>query len=86
MRRMPGGSSACNIPARILHPHSRLFHLFVLAQAIVKLSCDQGVDLSKIRYGQKKLGLVRKKELVLTWIKLLIFLETNIRILKKMDI
>ena len=52
----------------------------------MKLSCDQGVDLSKIRYGQKKLGLVRKKELVLTWIKLLIFLETNIRILKKMDI
>lgn len=61
MRRMPGGSKACNTPARILQPHSWLFHLFVLAQAIVKLSCDKGVNLSKIRYGQKKIDVVRKK-------------------------
>lgn len=85
MRRMPGDSKAGNTPARILHLHSQSSHLFVLAQAIVKLCCDQGLTLSRIIYGQKKLDMVSKKKLVLTWLKSLIFLDTNSSMLKKMD-
>lgn len=87
MRRLSGGPKASNIPARILHPHSSFSHPtcpFLLCWHKQLWRCDQGLNLIWIRHGQKKLDLVRKK-LVLTWIKLLIFLDGNIRILKKMD-
>lgn len=61
MGKMSGGSKVCNTSARILHPHSQFSHLFVLAQAIMKLCCDQGVNLSRIRYNQKKIRSGQKK-------------------------